>query len=251
MARIHYNAAAALKDHQQYEKALSSLQKSLELNPQLPEAIAAITEVKYAAEVQAKGYEFSQNWFGSNIPFWENLWANSQVMAGLKVLEIGSWEGRSTCWIMDHLMTDDAARITCIDTFLGSVEHPGLYDAVITETVEERFDRNMNRTGHPEKVRKLVGKSQSVLKSLIPNSFHLVYIDGSHIASDVLEDAILAWRLVQIGGVIVFDDYGFSFPAGIDDLPPRIAIDALIKSFDRKVKVIHQGYQMFLEKVSE
>lgn len=251
LARIHYNAAAVLRDQQQYEKALAFLQTCLELNPALPEAIAAITEVKYAAEVQAKGYEFSQNWFGPNIPFWERSVGKFSGRAGLRILEIGSWEGRSTCWMIDHLLTDATARITCIDTFLGSVEHPGLYDAAISESVEERFDRNIARTGHPEKVRKLVGKSQNALRSLIPNSFHLVYIDGSHIASDVLEDAILAWRLLQIGGVIIFDDYGFSFPAGIDDLPPKVAIDALVQSFDRKLKVIHQGYQMFLEKLSE
>ena len=251
LARVHYNVAAALKDQQQYKAALLFLEKALALNPQLPEAIAALGEVKYAAQVQAKGYDFSQNWFGSHIPTWELMVGKLAGKSGLKVLEIGSWEGRSTCWMIDHLLTDAAARITCIDTFLGSVEHPGLYDAALTQSVEERFDRNIARTGHPEKVRKLVGKSQSALRSLVPNSFHLVYIDGSHIASDVLEDAMLSWRLVKVGGLIVFDDYGYQFPDGIVDQPAKIAIDAIIQIFGRKVKVMHQGYQMFLEKVGE
>jgi tetratricopeptide (TPR) repeat protein len=251
LARIHYNAAAALKDQQDYKAALPFLEQALVLNAQLPEAIAALAEMRYIVEVQAKGYEFSQNWFGPHIPTWEKVVGKLAGAPGLKVLEIGSWEGRSTCWMIDHLLTDAAARITCIDTFLGSVEHPGLYDAALTESVEARFDRNIARTDHPEKVRKLVAKSQSALRSLVPNSFHLVYIDGSHIASDVLEDAMLSWRLVKIGGLIVFDDYGYKFPDGIIDQPAKIAIDAIVKIFDRKVKVLHQGYQMFLEKVGE
>lgn len=251
LARIHYNTAAALKDQQQYEKALSSLQKSLTLDPQLPEAMAILPEVKYSAEVQAKGYEFSQNWFGPNIPIWEQYVGKLAQVPGLRALEVGSWEGRSTCWIIDHLLTDSSARITCIDSFQGSVEHTDLYSPELIETVEERFDRNIVRTGSPEKVRKLVGRSQHILRSLVPDSFHLVYIDGSHIASDVLEDAILAWRLVKIGGIIVFDDYGFKFPSGITDAPPKVAIDALMQIFERKIKVIHQGYQVFLEKCAE
>jgi predicted O-methyltransferase YrrM len=109
----------------------------------------------------------------------------------------------------------------------------------------------VTQVGVPEKVRKMVGASQTVLRSLIPNSYHLAYIDGSHVASDVLEDALLTWRLVKIGGLIIFDDYGYVFPEGVNEDPPRVAIDAFMSIFKKKIKVIHQGYQIFIEKIAD
>ena len=37
--------------------------------------------------------------------------------------------------------------------------------------------------------------------------FDFVYIDASHTHSDTLLDAMLTWRMVATGGVVVFDDY--------------------------------------------
>jgi hypothetical protein len=31
--------------------------------------------------------------------------------------------------------------------------------------------------------------------------------DGSHRARDVLEDAVLSWPLLKVGGIMLFDDY--------------------------------------------
>ena len=36
--------------------------------------------------------------------------------------------------------------------------------------------------------------------------YDIIYIDGSHEARDVLEDAVLAYRLLKIGGLLIFDD---------------------------------------------
>jgi len=37
--------------------------------------------------------------------------------------------------------------------------------------------------------------------------YNLIYIDGNHEPEAVLEDAVLAWRLLQPNGVMIFDDY--------------------------------------------
>jgi len=43
-------------------------------------------------------------------------------------------------------------------------------------------------------------------------NYDIVYIDGSHVANDVLQDAVLVWQLVKVGGFMIFDDYPFTFP---------------------------------------
>lgn len=250
LAKVNFNAALTLREQQRYEQALDYLQKTLQLDPNLQEAIAELPRLKYQAHVAQRKYEFTQDWFSINIPVWQHFLTQYVNMPDLRVLEIGSWEGRSTCWMLDHLLTHPTARITCVDTFAGSVEHESLRQDVV-QTIEQRFDQNVEKTGTPEKVRKMVGSSQAVLRSLIPNSYHLAYIDASHVAADVLEDTLLTWRLVKVGGTIIFDDYGFQFPEGITEAPPKIAVDAFISIFKHKVRLIHQGYQVLIEKTAE
>ncbi len=251
LAKVHFNLATSFRDQKNFSQALVWLKKALELEPNLPEGIAELPKLKYQAQVLEKGYQFSQDWFSINLPVWEHYLTRFIDIPELRVLEIGSWEGRSTCWLIENILTHPSARITCVDPFEGSVEHKVMCEESVVQTIEQRFDFNIARTGHPEKVRKVVGASQMVLRSLIPDSYHLTYIDGSHIASDVLEDAILTWRLVKVGGMIIFDDYGFLFPQGIEEDPPRVAIDAFISIFKKKVKLIHQGYQVLIEKIAE
>jgi predicted O-methyltransferase YrrM len=38
-------------------------------------------------------------------------------------------------------------------------------------------------------------------------TFDEIYVDGSHVADDVLTDGIIAWRLLKQGGVLIFDDF--------------------------------------------
>lgn len=49
------------------------------------------------------------------------------------------------------------------------------------------------------------------MRSLPLNNYDILYVDGSHLAADVLTDAILGWGLVKVGGIIIFDDYDFQF----------------------------------------
>lgn len=250
LAKLHFNVATVLKEQGAAIEALTYLEKALIFDPQLPEATAALPIVQYKVQVETRGYQFTQDWFSHNIPIWQQCLDHFVGQPDLRALEIGSWEGRSTCWLLDNILTHNTARITCIDTFEGSAEHQSGYGDGYLSTIEQRFDFNLTQTGHPEKARKLVGKSQEVLRSLIPQSYHLVYIDGSHIASDVLEDTILTWGLVQVGGIFIFDDYGFQFADTITESPPKAAIDTFLTVFAKKVKVLHQGYQVILEKIA-
>ena len=55
----------------------------------------------------------------------------------------------------------------------------------------------------------MTGTSENKLIELINKGVlaDLIYIDGSHLAKDVLSDAILSWKLLKPSGVMIFDDY--------------------------------------------
>ena len=250
-ARIYFNLGMALKEQKEYTQALPFLQKSLELEPNFSEAIAEFNQVKYQAQILTKGYQFSQVYLSSYSSVWKQHLSRFAKMPALNVLEVNSGEGESTCWLIDNILTDDSARITCIDTFEAEAAHQVVFTGGTLKVLDNLFKLNTTKTGHLEKIRTIAGKPQDKLRSLPPDAFHLVYLGGPKPASDVLENALLTWGLVKVGGMLIFDHYGFSFDPGENEDSPSVAIDAFRKIFNNKIKLIHEGYQILLEKIAE
>ena len=75
------------------------------------------------------GMDFTSDWFSHNIPTWEKLWP---MMKPRRVLEIGSYEGRSTVWMINKLASIEGAELHCIDPW----EYEGGH-------VERRFKANV------------------------------------------------------------------------------------------------------------
>jgi hypothetical protein len=64
-------------------------------------------------------YEFSGDAFSRNIPVWERLFAC--LMPCEKILEIGSYEGRSAVWQIENVLNPrGGGELCCIDPFLPS-----------------------------------------------------------------------------------------------------------------------------------
>jgi len=64
----------------------------------------------------------------------------------------------------------------------------------------------------------------------------------------VLEDAVLCWPLLKKGGLLTFDDY--EWDGDPDPLNcPKPAIDAFLDVFEGHYELIHQAYQVTVEKL--
>lgn len=159
-------------------------------------------------------------------------------------LEVGSYEGRSALWTLDHVLRHPDSRIVCVDCWDGPFE--------------ATFDSNV--AAHPRKgsVRKLKGQWLSVLARCVVESgeaapqFDGIYIDADHQAKSVLAQAALCWSLLKRGGLLIFDDYRWQHP---DDesrrskLPPKPGIDAFLSCWRHELRLIHKGWQVMVEKV--
>jgi len=227
----------------QIQQLDTDIQKLQQLQQQRQQICAEIESWEYQRHVMQKGYHFTSDWFSGNIPNWKNYLSRFVNVPEINALEIGSWEGRSACWLIDNVLTHESARLTCIDTWQGSTEHTN-FDKFLLLFLQERFDVNISLTGHPEKVVKKVGFSYDVMRLLPMRSYDFIYVDGSHEAEPVLEDAILAWGLVKVGGLIVFDDYGGGAEV-------KMGLDPFLSVFARKINILHVGYQVFIEKIAE
>ncbi len=198
--------------------------------------------------MSASSYTFQTDWFSSSIGDWSEVLKDLKSKPDLNFLEIGSFEGRSAVWLLDNILIDQSSRLTCIDTWKGSREHQNsTFDFGVVET---NFDHNILLSGQLKKVTKIKDCSYIALKKLPPSSFHFIYIDGSHKASDVLEDAVLCFRLLKPSGIMIFDDYEWE-PQYKSIDSPRIAIDSFVKCYEDQLDVINAAGQMTIRKHSD
>jgi predicted O-methyltransferase YrrM len=226
-----------------WEDAGGGLERFAEYNFRLPNSPPGepLPAVPSTSVIQPQHGEFTEDWLSHQLPVWENLLT---PLAGkpLKALEIGVFEGRSTVWLLNHVLTHPESILIWIDTFGGSNEHAGKD----LSGLEDRFRANTARFG--KKVSGHVGRSQDVLRDL-KGEFDLIYIDGSHEAADVLADAVLAWPLLKPGGLMGFDDYGWRvFPE--PERRPAPAVDAFLTCMRGKFTEVHRGYQVWVKKPS-
>ena len=195
-------------------------------------------------------YKFTQDWFHWAPAVWEQLIPLLPGTPGdREFLEIGSFEGRSAVWIVENMM-QDGDILGCIDTWEGGEEHTNGEMG----GAEARFDHNIAilRAKYPERFIDQYKKTSTdalaeILKTCEKPVFDFIYIDGSHIAKDVLTDACMAWPLLEKNGIMVFDDYMWGEPRDILHRP-KPAIDAFVNIFAEEVEMIHMGYQLIVRK---
>lgn len=196
-------------------------------------------------------YKFTQDWFHWAPEVWTQLIPHLPGEPGERFfLEIGSFEGRSTVWIAENMM-QDGDTLECVDTWEGGEEHT----SEDMGSVEERFNHNIN-TLEDKYPRRLVAEHKgtsvqhlAVFLAEFSNKpvYDFIYIDGSHVAKDVLTDACMAWPLLKPKGMMVFDDYMWGNPRDILHRP-KPAIDAFVNIFAEEVDVVHVGYQLIVRK---
>lgn len=179
---------------------------------------------------------FTNDWFEQSAKTARRI-LSAELPDDAQILEIGSFEGQSTCWFLEAF---PKAHVTCVDPFLGSIEHNeeqknNLYGR-FAENIGDRFNRLTIHKNY----------SSKVLPVLLANhkSYDCIYIDGSHEACDVLLDGVLALELIKPGGFVVFDDYRWKNDAV--EVPPKPAIDAIIKCNPRMITLC-KGKQAILQ----
>ena len=211
----------------------------------------------------AGDYVFTHDWFSANLPTWRQIIDREKPT---KILEIGAFEGRSTCAIIELCTAAAKADIEvfCLDSWEGGIEHQsgGHFDITMSD-VERRFDSNIaiakSRVEHHAAITKVKAYSNIGLPQLMAGGRHgyfdLIYVDGSHQAPDVLTDAVMSFHLLRVGGILIFDDYLWSMdrPGTQDVLKmPKPAIDAFLNIFQRKMSIF-QGApigQLYTRKIS-
>lgn len=191
------------------------------------------------------GKSFSSDWTTWHFGNWCK-WLHRLRDAPVRILEIGSWEGRSALFFLNYF---PACRLTCVDTFGGSVEHAlNPYFAALVPETEKKFDANLS--AFAGRIEKRKGPSSAVLPQLAieHRQFDIIYVDGSHRAADVFSDAALSWPMVAREGIVIFDDYEFDQMEGELERP-MLGIDVFLASIEGQYRLLHKGYQVAIARL--
>jgi hypothetical protein len=232
-------------DHSRFENVRSRLTKFVGRFQRAP-WLSESTRAKVSAFVAAcppyvsSRYRLTYDCFSSRIPQWEIDLARFKGKPDLRVLEIGSFEGHCSCWLLENILTHESARLTCVDRFDGGAK--------------DLFDHNIDLTGARAKVEAIAGESRTILPRLTQLHYDFIYVDASHDQVGVLEDSVLAWRLLKPGGLMTFDDYGLKdVPVlqAVMTLRPDIGIDAFLSVYDGRYRIVSRGFQVTIEKLLE
>ena len=192
-------------------------------------------------------YEFTEDWFSENNP--EKVVRQfDEILSEFKgrpcmFLEIGLFEGMSTIWMLENILTEEKSQIFCIDAW---AEWTG--DAFV------RFISNINKTGLKDKVHIVKGDSSEELRIFPKEYFDFIYVDGNHDEKAVIKDAINSFRILKKGGIMALDDYllGIRYPntpgsKAMNGLAKK-AIDYFVNVFEDELEVIHKDYQLWIRK---
>ena len=191
------------------------------------------------------GKDFSTDWTSEHFAAWHRVLSPLRSEP-LRILEIGSWEGRSAVFFLNFFKQ---ATIACIDTFRGNAEEDP-YRRLATELprVGQRFDRN---------VAQFAGRYQKIESELRPalerlqaqgRRFDLAYVDGNHRRDDVMADLLGVWAILAPGGIVIWDDYLFNLELPAEERP-QPAIDEFLAQREGEYRLLAKGKQVIVERV--
>jgi len=183
--------------------------------------------------------EFTEDWN-------QQFRKNTEGMKFNFVLEIGCFEGLTTCHICDFLL-NEGGRIICIDP---------LEDQYLTENLDKKakktnkelkqfkgqYDRFIRNTkGKPVQLIRMTSSEAFKEEGFNEFRFDLIYIDGDHRGGAVYRDACNSWEVLKQGGFMLFDDYEWATET-------QRGINRFLKKYSGYYETIIKDYQVMIQK---
>lgn len=189
-------------------------------------------EEKYPNWFMQTGYWY----FSKHLEEYKNV-------SGLRFLQIGSYTGDASVWLLDNILTDETSSLTDVDTWLGSdeIDHKSLN----WNEVEKIYDK---RTSKYNNVVKFKGYSKDFLESCDDCIYDFIYIDGDHTAAGVYSDALLSWKILKSGGILAFDDYTWTGGNTDPEKYPKTAIDKFLFENKGQYELLEIKHQVWIRK---
>lgn len=183
---------------------------------------------------------FTSDWVSSHCDTWAGHLSHLAGKPGVRGIEIGMFEGRSTLWWLERILTGEGSKLYAFEPWREKIQ-PNL--AILREM---GFDEHRLQVFFERAQTGLVADWVS------PEMVDFAYIDGGKDADQVLQNSVLVWLALKPGGVIIWDDYRWEWREGVVspycEHPPKIGIDAFLAAHVGKYEELHRGWQVVIRK---
>lgn len=136
-----------------------------------------------------------------------------QSMQG-DVVEIGSWQGRSTSFLARAVEQSSNGKFYAIDHFRGNVGKEKHYIVKKDDLSDLKvgFLENIKSLGLEDAVNLLDMTNEKAVEKLNDITIRFLFIDGDHTFEGVKKDIELFFPMLTKGSIVVFDDFTEKFP---------------------------------------
>lgn len=204
---------------------------------------------------QAK--QFTEDWHNQPQKRLEHL--AKFIGQPVRALEIGCYEGRSTCWLMDNILTHPESHLDAVDPFAyvvhctDSSEEHREFEAFGKQPlvqVQRRFFDNIEEYGDRIEFHDMPSDDLFMICGIAQNTYDVIVVDGSHSALPTLRDLVHSWQVLKVGGVMVVDDIKWKGDKGFESEGPRKAFEAFLSCVPAEdIRILFRGYIAIVEKV--
>jgi predicted O-methyltransferase YrrM len=180
-------------------------------------------------------YRLADNWYN-------HVNVNEFKNRPINYLEIGTFYGANILSVAKSYGLHSDSKLYCIDPWEDYADYPEYKD--MQSTIYDKCMKNIENSGVKDKIIINRGYSNSEIPKFQDEFFDIIYIDGNHEPEYVLEDAVVSFRKLKKGGIMIFDDYGWGGP----DLTQR-GIDGFLSGYHKKITHLgEQATQVFIKK---
>lgn len=173
-------------------------------------------------------------------------------------MEIGCFEGRTSNYIVDNLLTENG-KLICIDP-LADGNTPTIPMQPVFKNQYDRFYNNVKEHINSNRIVLFATESQKELRKFavgdyederivniklhdkIYENIDFIYIDGDHDPEMVYIDAVNSFRYAKVGGIILFDDYNWR------DVH-NAGIDKFLEEYKGRYELMLKDYQVMIKKL--
>ena len=186
-----------------------------------------------------KSKNITTDFFSINAYYWKKFIGT--LPENFKYLEIGSLEGNSALFIINNFKVK---KVVCVDIW---------EDENFKEEQHKNFNnfkKNINEFSNI--VETFKGTSDNYFLNQ-EDKFDVIYIDGSHEADQVYKDIKNSWKILNMNGILICDDYFYGNIYKNPDNVPSIAINKfvseLLKNSSIEILCVNNS-QIFLKKIN-
>lgn len=192
-------------------------------------------------------FDFPSFWNEDHYNNFQLLAERMQNVKQPRGLEVGALEGRTTIWLVDNII---------------KIKKGELF--VIESDVKNNLVYNLSTLDKWIRLWKGTSYDALMYYNTTCRMFDFIYLDGDHNAKGLMEDIMLSWKTLNVGGYLLIDDYEmqaqdpwfyimhkeFEKPR-VNFTHPRMAIDAFLTLYRGLYEIVAFNYQVMVRKVGD